>query len=84
MTSWAVLVGTLVAALIAWLAIAGVALLGEGQLRTRPIRWLGAAALGVLALSIAGLPIPWWASPSLLGVGLLAGLTPLPAALGGA
>lgn len=78
MTNWTVLVGALAAAVVAWVAIAGVAWLGRGRLRPQPLRWLGAAALAVLALSVAGLPIPWYASPALLAVGLLAGLVPPP------
>lgn len=76
MTVWAVLAGALAAGILAWAAIAGFAWAGDVHLRTRPIRLFGAAALAVLALGVAGLPIPWIAAPSLLGVGILAGLVP--------
>lgn len=76
MSAGAVMLGALAAGLIAWAAIATVALLGERSLRTRPIRLFGAGALGLLALDVAGVPIHWALPPSLLVVGLVAGLVP--------
>lgn len=73
MTVWTVLAGTLAAAGLAWVAIAGFAWLGELRPRTGPIRAFGAAALGCLALAVAGVPVPWAIAPSLLGLGLLVG-----------
>lgn len=74
MTPWAVIAGALAAGLIAWLAIAAVAWLGEGRLDVGPIRWLGAVALGLVALDIAGAPVHWSLPPTLMAVGLVAGL----------
>lgn len=76
MTGWAVLLGALAAGLVAWLAIAGFAWAGDRHLRTEPIRWFGAAALALLALGVAGVPVPWLAAPGLLAVGIVAGLVP--------
>lgn len=78
MTGWAVLAGALAAGLIAWTALALIALVGKGQLRTQPVRWFGAAALGALALDVAGLPVPWLVPVGLLAAGLVAGLAPAP------
>jgi len=73
-STWAPIVGALAAALIAWLAIAAVAWLGHGNLDLQPVRWLGALALGLLAVDLAGLAVPWPVPPALLGIGFVAGL----------
>lgn len=69
----AVVLGALAACLVAWTAIAGFAALGRVQLRLGPVRVLGGAALAVLALRVAGAPLPWALAPALLGVGLVVG-----------
>lgn len=77
MTSWLpVVLGALAASLIAWGAIAVFAWLGRLGLDARPLRGFGAAALGLLAGAVAGLPVPWVLPPLLLavGVGLAIGL----------
>lgn len=66
--------GTLAAATLAWVAIAAFAALGRLELRTGPIRGFGAAALAVLALGVAGIPVPWAIAPGLLGIGLVLGV----------
>lgn len=73
MTGWAVLGGALAAASLAWAAIAAVAVLGHRSLDERPIRWLGATALGALAVDIAGAPVHWALPPALLILGLAVG-----------
>lgn len=77
MTPWAVLAGALAAALVAWTAITVIAWLGRGRLSTKPLRWMGAAALGALALDVAGAPVPWVLPVVLLSAGFLAGLVPV-------
>lgn len=74
MSSWPVIAGAFAAALLAWAAIAAVAWVGQRQLDTRWIRWLGAAALGLIALDIAGVPVPWALPPTVMALGLLGGL----------
>ncbi len=66
-----VVLGALAACLIAWIAIFGFAWIGRWRLDVRPLRWFGAGALALLAVAIAGLPIPWVLPPALLAVGLV-------------
>lgn len=79
MSPWAVIGGALAAGVLAWAAIATVAWLGQGSLDQRPIRWLGAAALALLALDLGGAPVHWALPPALLAVGLAAGVLGEPA-----
>lgn len=79
MSAWAVIGGALAAGVLAWTAIATVAWLGQRSLDQRPIRWLGAAALALLALDLAGAPVPWPLPPAMLAVGLVAGVLHEPA-----
>lgn len=72
--SWAPVLGALVAAIIAWVAIAVVALWGKDRLAPGPLRGFGAAALVALALAVLGLPVPWLAPLALLGTGVAASL----------
>ncbi|PSG96370.1 hypothetical protein BRD56_11090 [Thermoplasmatales archaeon SW_10_69_26] len=74
MSSCAVIGGALAAGLLAWVAIALVAWLGQIGLNVAPVRWLGALALGLVSLDIAGAPIHWSLPPSLVALGLVAGL----------
>lgn len=66
-----VVVGAFAACVVAWGAILGFAWMGRWGLDARPLRWFGASALALLALAIAGVPIPWSLPPVLLGLGLV-------------
>lgn len=74
MTLVSVVVGAFAACVVAWVAIAGFAYLGELEVRLAPVRLFGAAGLAALALRVAGVPIPWILAPALLAVGLVAGV----------
>lgn len=74
MSAWPVIGGALAAALLAWVAIATVAWLGQAGLNVAPVRWLGALALGLVALDIVGVPVHWGLPPVLVGLGVAAGL----------
>lgn len=74
MSSWPAIAGAFAAAVLAWAAIAAVAWLGQRQLDTRWIRWLGAVALALLAVDIAGAAVPWTLPPTVLAAGMVAGL----------
>lgn len=66
-----IVAGTLAACLVAWGAITAFAWFGETRLDMRLLRFFGAAALASLAVSVAGVSVPWVLAPALLGVGLL-------------
>lgn len=76
MNELAQLGGALAAGLLAWGAIAAVALADQQRLRTGPLRVFGALAILALALAIVGVPVPWVTPLVLLGIGVALALIP--------
>ncbi len=76
MNELAQLGGALAAGLLAWGAIAAVALTDQRRLRTGPLRLFGALAILALALAVVGVPIPWATPLVLLGIGVTLALVP--------
>lgn len=68
------LTGALVAAGAAWLSILAAVLLPVPDAWFQRLRWVGAAAIGVIGLSLVGFPLPPLAPAVVLAAGLAVAL----------
>ncbi len=70
------LTGALVAAGAAWLSIVAAIVLPVPEAWFQRLRWVGAASIGVIGLTLVGLPLPALAPAVVLATGLtVAGAT---------
>jgi hypothetical protein len=79
------LTGAVVAAAAAWLSIVAAILLPVPERWFQRLRWVGAASLSVVGLTLIGAPLPPAAPAVVLGAGALAAiaLPPFPRAAAG-
>ena len=61
-----VMIGADVAAAVAWASIVLAAVLPIPSFAFARLRWVGAAAIGLVALALVGLPVPGYAPPAVL------------------
>lgn len=68
------LTGALVAAGAAWLSILAAVVLPVPEAWFQRLRWVGAASIGVIGLTLVGLPLPALAPAFVLAAGLAVAL----------
>ncbi|MHB1262664.1 MAG: hypothetical protein ACYC2H_13235 [Thermoplasmatota archaeon] len=68
------LTGALIAAGAAWLSILAAIFLPVPEAWFQRLRWVGAASIGVIGLTLVGLPLPALAPAIVLAAGLAAAL----------
>ena len=69
------LTGAIIAAAVAWASIIAAAVLPIPAFAFERLRWVGGAAIGLVALALVGVPVPSFLPPATLIVGALAAFT---------
>lgn len=62
-------VGAVIAAAVAWASILLAAVLPIPAFAFERLRWVGGAAIGLVALALVGMPVPGYLPPATLGAG---------------
>lgn len=66
------LTGAIIAAAVAWASILAAAVLPIPAYAFERLRWVGGAAIGLVALALVGVPVPGLLPPATLLVGAVA------------